>query len=164
MWSTRRETGTDKEYVMVKNQDWGWPCSRSTPLKLLCVWICSTINDVHFLSFFALQWVLAFEIFIPLVLFFILLGLRQKKPAIPVKEGRQTLGLGPVDKITLSSYNPHSVLFIIKLNWPLTCYSTCKGFHCPYMHIFPKMISVHTNIPENTYHDHPRTLGMCVLV
>ncbi|KAG9354473.1 hypothetical protein JZ751_001183, partial [Albula glossodonta] len=31
-------------------------------------------------------WVLAFEIFIPLVLFFILLGLRQKKPAIPVKE------------------------------------------------------------------------------
>uniref|UniRef100_A0A3Q1BTA2 ATP-binding cassette sub-family A member 2 n=1 Tax=Amphiprion ocellaris TaxID=80972 RepID=A0A3Q1BTA2_AMPOC len=33
-----------------------------------------------------LSWVLAFEIFIPLVLFFILLGLRQKKPAIPVKE------------------------------------------------------------------------------
>ncbi|XP_051806589.1 ATP-binding cassette sub-family A member 2 [Acanthochromis polyacanthus] len=32
------------------------------------------------------SWVLAFEIFIPLVLFFILLGLRQKKPAIPVKE------------------------------------------------------------------------------
>lgn len=32
---------------------------------------------------------LAFEIFIPLVLFFILLGLRQKKPAIPVKEGRK---------------------------------------------------------------------------
>ncbi|KAI4880963.1 hypothetical protein NFI96_013715 [Prochilodus magdalenae] len=32
------------------------------------------------------RWVLAFEIFIPLVLFFILLGLRQKKPAIPVKE------------------------------------------------------------------------------
>ncbi|KAM7144103.1 ATP-binding cassette sub-family A member 2 [Macrochelys suwanniensis] len=32
-------------------------------------------------------WVLAFEIFIPLVLFFILLGLRQKKPTIPVKEG-----------------------------------------------------------------------------
>ncbi|KAF0033711.1 hypothetical protein F2P81_013777 [Scophthalmus maximus] len=32
------------------------------------------------------EWVLAFEIFIPLVLFFILLGLRQKKPAIPVKE------------------------------------------------------------------------------
>uniref|UniRef100_A0A4W4HDU6 ATP-binding cassette sub-family A member 2 n=1 Tax=Electrophorus electricus TaxID=8005 RepID=A0A4W4HDU6_ELEEL len=31
-------------------------------------------------------WVLAFEIFIPLVLFFILLGLRQKKPALPVKE------------------------------------------------------------------------------
>ncbi|XP_078106456.1 ATP-binding cassette sub-family A member 2 [Sander vitreus] len=31
-------------------------------------------------------WVLSFEIFIPLVLFFILLGLRQKKPAIPVKE------------------------------------------------------------------------------
>ncbi|XP_042333674.1 ATP-binding cassette sub-family A member 2 isoform X3 [Sceloporus undulatus] len=30
--------------------------------------------------------VLAFEIFIPLVLFFILLGLRQKKPTIPVKE------------------------------------------------------------------------------
>lgn len=32
------------------------------------------------------QWVLAFEIFIPLVLFFILLGLRQKKPTISVKE------------------------------------------------------------------------------
>ncbi|KAM9393672.1 ATP-binding cassette sub-family A member 2 [Pholidichthys leucotaenia] len=31
-------------------------------------------------------WVLAFEIFIPLVLFFILLGLREKKPAIAVKE------------------------------------------------------------------------------
>lgn len=31
------------------------------------------------------QWVLAFEIFIPLVLFFILLGLRQKKPTISVK-------------------------------------------------------------------------------
>ncbi|XP_039629926.1 ATP-binding cassette sub-family A member 2 isoform X3 [Polypterus senegalus] len=31
-------------------------------------------------------WVLAFEIFIPLVLFFILLGLRQKKPTIRVKE------------------------------------------------------------------------------
>ncbi|XP_032055957.1 ATP-binding cassette sub-family A member 2 isoform X5 [Aythya fuligula] len=31
-------------------------------------------------------WVLTFEIFIPLVLFFILLGLRQKKPTIPVKE------------------------------------------------------------------------------
>ncbi|XP_004390763.1 ATP-binding cassette sub-family A member 2 [Trichechus manatus latirostris] len=32
------------------------------------------------------KWVLAFEIFIPLVLFFILLGLRQKKPTISVKE------------------------------------------------------------------------------
>uniref|UniRef100_G1MR12 ABC transporter domain-containing protein n=1 Tax=Meleagris gallopavo TaxID=9103 RepID=G1MR12_MELGA len=36
------------------------------------------------------QWVLAFEIFIPLVLFFILLGLRQKKPTIPVKEAFYT--------------------------------------------------------------------------
>ncbi|XP_066837033.1 ATP-binding cassette sub-family A member 2 isoform X5 [Anser cygnoides] len=35
-------------------------------------------------------WVLAFEIFIPLVLFFILLGLRQKKPTIPVKEAFYT--------------------------------------------------------------------------
>ncbi|XP_029999067.1 ATP-binding cassette sub-family A member 2-like [Sphaeramia orbicularis] len=35
-------------------------------------------------------WVLAFEIFIPLVLFFILLGLRQKKPAIPVKEAHRS--------------------------------------------------------------------------
>lgn len=35
-----------------------------------------------------LQWVLSFEIFIPLVLFFILLGLRQKKPTIAVKEGK----------------------------------------------------------------------------
>uniref|UniRef100_A0A2K5DK59 ATP-binding cassette sub-family A member 2 n=1 Tax=Aotus nancymaae TaxID=37293 RepID=A0A2K5DK59_AOTNA len=37
-----------------------------------------------------LQWVLAFEIFIPLVLFFILLGLRQKKPTISVKEAFYT--------------------------------------------------------------------------
>ncbi|MGH0160942.1 UNVERIFIED_CONTAM: hypothetical protein FKN15_044125 [Acipenser sinensis] len=35
-------------------------------------------------------WVLAFEIFIPLVLFFILLGLRLKKPSIPVKEAFYT--------------------------------------------------------------------------
>uniref|UniRef100_A0A8D2KS45 ATP-binding cassette sub-family A member 2 n=1 Tax=Varanus komodoensis TaxID=61221 RepID=A0A8D2KS45_VARKO len=35
-------------------------------------------------------WVLTFEIFIPLVLFFILLGLRQKKPTIPVKEAYYT--------------------------------------------------------------------------
>ncbi|XP_049567114.1 ATP-binding cassette sub-family A member 2 isoform X3 [Orcinus orca] len=35
-------------------------------------------------------WVLAFEIFIPLVLFFILLGLRQKKPTISVKEAFYT--------------------------------------------------------------------------
>lgn len=39
------------------------------------------------------QWVLAFEIFIPLVLFFILLGLRQKKPTIPVKEGECQQGV-----------------------------------------------------------------------
>ncbi|XP_064533417.1 ATP-binding cassette sub-family A member 2-like [Pseudopipra pipra] len=37
-------------------------------------------------------WVLAFEIFIPLVLFFILLGLRQKKPTIPVKEVCKLVG------------------------------------------------------------------------
>ncbi|XP_039200906.1 ATP-binding cassette sub-family A member 2 isoform X2 [Crotalus tigris] len=37
-----------------------------------------------------LQWVLSFEIFIPLVLFFILLGLRQKKPTIAVKEAYYT--------------------------------------------------------------------------
>ncbi|CAJ0940457.1 unnamed protein product [Ranitomeya imitator] len=51
-----------------------------------------------------ITWVLAFEIFIPLVLFFILLGLRQKKPTIHVKEGstvgQQTLSCagaaGPV--------------------------------------------------------------------
>ncbi|XP_075690662.1 ATP-binding cassette sub-family A member 2 [Rhinoderma darwinii] len=35
-------------------------------------------------------WVLAFEIFIPLVLFFILLGLRQKKPTIRVKDAFYT--------------------------------------------------------------------------
>lgn len=40
------------------------------------------------------QWVLAFEICIPLVLFFILLGLRQKKPTISVKEGEGPLGRG----------------------------------------------------------------------
>uniref|UniRef100_A0A8B9NXG8 ATP-binding cassette sub-family A member 2 n=1 Tax=Apteryx owenii TaxID=8824 RepID=A0A8B9NXG8_APTOW len=39
---------------------------------------------------FPSSWVLAFEIFIPLVLFFILLGLRQKKPTIPVKEAFYT--------------------------------------------------------------------------
>uniref|UniRef100_A0A2K6FXD3 ATP-binding cassette sub-family A member 2 n=1 Tax=Propithecus coquereli TaxID=379532 RepID=A0A2K6FXD3_PROCO len=38
----------------------------------------------------ASPWVLAFEIFIPLVLFFILLGLRQKKPTISVKEAFYT--------------------------------------------------------------------------
>ena len=41
------------------------------------------------------QWVLAFEFFIPLVLFFILLGLRQKKPTISVKEGEGLLGARP---------------------------------------------------------------------
>ncbi|XP_062310063.1 LOW QUALITY PROTEIN: ATP-binding cassette sub-family A member 2 [Osmerus eperlanus] len=43
-------------------------------------------------------WVLAFEIFIPLVLFFILLGLRQKKPAIPVKEDSEKL-LGSIHSL-----------------------------------------------------------------
>uniref|UniRef100_A0A6I8PE90 ATP binding cassette subfamily A member 2 n=1 Tax=Ornithorhynchus anatinus TaxID=9258 RepID=A0A6I8PE90_ORNAN len=42
-------------------------------------------------------WVLAFEIFIPLVLFFILLGLRQKKPTISVKEVSSVLHGGPPD-------------------------------------------------------------------
>lgn len=50
----------------------------------------STVSQSSSLVPLCHQWVLAFEIFIPLVLFFILLGLRQKKPAIPVKEGRQT--------------------------------------------------------------------------
>uniref|UniRef100_A0A672YJU7 Uncharacterized protein n=1 Tax=Sphaeramia orbicularis TaxID=375764 RepID=A0A672YJU7_9TELE len=36
-------------------------------------------------------WVLAFEIFIPLVLFFILLGLRQKKPWSVVSQDRRVL-------------------------------------------------------------------------
>ncbi|AWP06485.1 putative ATP-binding cassette sub-family A member 2 [Scophthalmus maximus] len=44
------------------------------------------VCEFCFFFLFTIQWVLAFEIFIPLVLFFILLGLRQKKPAIPVKE------------------------------------------------------------------------------
>lgn len=50
------------------------------------------------------QWVLAFEIFIPLVLFFILLGLRQKKPTIPVKEGESQQGsaCGLLEDIALS--------------------------------------------------------------
>uniref|UniRef100_A0A8C0G2T6 ATP-binding cassette sub-family A member 2 n=1 Tax=Chelonoidis abingdonii TaxID=106734 RepID=A0A8C0G2T6_CHEAB len=42
------------------------------------------------LQLWEISWVLAFEIFIPLVLFFILLGLRQKKPTIPVKEAFYT--------------------------------------------------------------------------
>ncbi|XP_077823053.1 ATP-binding cassette sub-family A member 2 isoform X3 [Macaca mulatta] len=41
-------------------------------------------------------WVLAFEIFIPLVLFFILLGLRQKKPTISVKEGEPFYTAAPL--------------------------------------------------------------------
>uniref|UniRef100_A0A8B9T0B0 ATP-binding cassette sub-family A member 2 n=1 Tax=Anas platyrhynchos TaxID=8839 RepID=A0A8B9T0B0_ANAPL len=41
-------------------------------------------------------WVLTFEIFIPLVLFFILLGLRQKKPTIPVKEGESFYTAAPL--------------------------------------------------------------------
>ncbi|EHH23651.1 hypothetical protein EGK_07162 [Macaca mulatta] len=45
---------------------------------------------VEVLSLWLEQWVLAFEIFIPLVLFFILLGLRQKKPTISVKEAFYT--------------------------------------------------------------------------
>uniref|UniRef100_A0A8B9GZR9 ATP-binding cassette, sub-family A (ABC1), member 2 n=1 Tax=Astyanax mexicanus TaxID=7994 RepID=A0A8B9GZR9_ASTMX len=46
--------------------------------------VVKLFKNKFYSSFFS--WVLAFEIFIPLVLFFILLGLRQKKPAIPVKE------------------------------------------------------------------------------
>lgn len=59
-----------------------------------CVSVCVSLSlgpagdGVGLLCVFLSQWVLAFEIFIPLVLFFILLGLRLKKPSIPVKEGK----------------------------------------------------------------------------
>ncbi|XP_011812790.1 PREDICTED: ATP-binding cassette sub-family A member 2 [Colobus angolensis palliatus] len=49
-------------------------------------WLLGTAGPTHRAALPPLQWVLAFEIFIPLVLFFILLGLRQKKPTISVKE------------------------------------------------------------------------------
>lgn len=67
-----------------------------------------------------LQWVLAFEIFIPLVLFFILLGLRQKKPTISVKEGKAAAwpgcsgwqgGSGALTALSMraQTHVPHSV-------------------------------------------------------
>ncbi|XP_031510593.1 ATP-binding cassette sub-family A member 2 [Papio anubis] len=49
-------------------------------------WLLGTAGPTHRAALPPFQWVLAFEIFIPLVLFFILLGLRQKKPTISVKE------------------------------------------------------------------------------
>uniref|UniRef100_A0A8C8Z650 ABC-2 type transporter transmembrane domain-containing protein n=1 Tax=Prolemur simus TaxID=1328070 RepID=A0A8C8Z650_PROSS len=59
------------------------PCwGRGSGWQVCPVGLCLT--GCHF------QWVLAFEIFIPLVLFFILLGLRQKKPTISVKEAFYT--------------------------------------------------------------------------
>uniref|UniRef100_A0A2K5HHX3 ABC transporter domain-containing protein n=1 Tax=Colobus angolensis palliatus TaxID=336983 RepID=A0A2K5HHX3_COLAP len=53
-------------------------------------WLLGTAGPTHRAALPPLQWVLAFEIFIPLVLFFILLGLRQKKPTISVKEAFYT--------------------------------------------------------------------------
>uniref|UniRef100_A0A8U8B5I5 ATP-binding cassette sub-family A member 2 n=1 Tax=Geospiza parvula TaxID=87175 RepID=A0A8U8B5I5_GEOPR len=53
-------------------------------------WLCSVPKHPVPSALCHPQWVLAFEIFIPLVLFFILLGLRQKKPTIPVKEAFYT--------------------------------------------------------------------------
>uniref|UniRef100_A0A2K6MXL0 ATP binding cassette subfamily A member 2 n=1 Tax=Rhinopithecus bieti TaxID=61621 RepID=A0A2K6MXL0_RHIBE len=53
-------------------------------------WLLGTAGPTHWAALPPLQWVLAFEIFIPLVLFFILLGLRQKKPTISVKEAFYT--------------------------------------------------------------------------
>ncbi|KAL6465279.1 hypothetical protein MHYP_G00254120 [Metynnis hypsauchen] len=58
---------------------------RITHLYCLPAVVCPVFSSSCSVCVFS-QWVLAFEIFIPLVLFFILLGLRQKKPAIPVKE------------------------------------------------------------------------------
>ncbi|PNI68483.1 ABCA2 isoform 4, partial [Pan troglodytes] len=49
-------------------------------------WLLGIAGRTHLAALPPFQWVLAFEIFIPLVLFFILLGLRQKKPTISVKE------------------------------------------------------------------------------
>uniref|UniRef100_A0A2I3G248 ATP-binding cassette sub-family A member 2 n=1 Tax=Nomascus leucogenys TaxID=61853 RepID=A0A2I3G248_NOMLE len=60
----------------------GWP---SSPWLAEFPWVCPIPHWAH-----PFQWVLAFEIFIPLVLFFILLGLRQKKPTISVKEAFYT--------------------------------------------------------------------------
>lgn len=78
-------------------------------------WKSVSINGVA-LSFF-LQWVLAFEIFIPLVLFFILLGLRQKKPAIPVKEGRPSIVMSTSFYVILTS--SYSYLFCPPESWVL---------------------------------------------
>lgn len=60
----------------------GCACSSRPALPGQAVDSCILPHVAH-----SFQWVLAFEIFIPLVLFFILLGLRQKKPTISVKEG-----------------------------------------------------------------------------
>uniref|UniRef100_A0A8C9UEL0 ATP-binding cassette sub-family A member 2 n=1 Tax=Serinus canaria TaxID=9135 RepID=A0A8C9UEL0_SERCA len=64
----------------------GGPCTACA----LPRWLCSVPKHPVSSALCHPQWVLAFEIFIPLVLFFILLGLRQKKPTIPVKEAFYT--------------------------------------------------------------------------
>lgn len=75
----------------------GWPwegwvsvCEREEGLGVSCPALGRWPHSAR-----PFQWVLAFEIFIPLVLFFILLGLRQKKPTISVKEGEGLLGPRP---------------------------------------------------------------------
>lgn len=66
----------------------GDPCTACASPR----WLCSVPKHPVPSALCHPQWVLAFEIFIPLVLFFILLGLRQKKPTIPVKEGESQQG------------------------------------------------------------------------
>lgn len=79
----------------------------------------------------ALQWVLAFELFIPLVLFFILLGLRQKKPTISVKEGegRRAPAPGPRARCRHSPGSP--VLSLPRMVARRSVCMQCVSEHCP---------------------------------
>lgn len=86
---TRASAGPEKPVLtfMAAGCTWlGWSFEEASTCSscpaLGRQWVGRRPHVVH-----PFQWVLAFEIFIPLVLFFILLGLRQKKPTISVKEG-----------------------------------------------------------------------------
>lgn len=88
------------------------------------------------------QWVLTFEIFIPLVLFFILLGLRQKKPTISVKEG-EVLGVGP-GHICEGGVRQgrQSSLHHARMSCVHVTTRVCPSSHCP-----PPSRAVHVCVP-----------------